>query len=69
MSMWGAVLIDIFGQDFDGDELIKLIKKLIEVDQQMIPPPPYALYIRPTMYVLLSSPFPLLLPFLFNAPR
>jgi hypothetical protein len=36
-------------QDFDGDELIKLIKKLIEVDQQMIPPPPHALYIRPTM--------------------
>ncbi|KAJ9093556.1 hypothetical protein QFC21_006397 [Naganishia friedmannii] len=35
--------------DFDGEELIKLIKKLIEVDQHMIPPPPYALYIRPTM--------------------
>ncbi|KAI5449543.1 branched-chain-amino-acid transaminase bat2 [Naganishia albida] len=35
--------------DFDADELIKLIKKLIEVDQHMIPPPPHALYIRPTM--------------------
>lgn len=36
-------------KDFDGDELIKCIKALIEVDKQMIPPPPHALYIRPTM--------------------
>ncbi|KAJ9116515.1 hypothetical protein QFC24_006748 [Naganishia onofrii] len=42
--------------DFDGDELIKLIKKLIEVDQHMIPPPPHALYIRPTIPFFPTKP-------------
>lgn len=35
---------------FEGDELIKMIKKLIEVDQDWVPSEPgYSLYIRPTL--------------------
>ncbi|WFD33886.1 branched-chain-amino-acid transaminase [Malassezia cuniculi] len=35
---------------FDGDELIKLIKKLLEIDQEWVPSEPgYSLYIRPTL--------------------
>lgn len=37
-------------QTFDGDELIKLIRKLIEMDQDWIPNQAgYSLYVRPTL--------------------
>ncbi|WFD29237.1 branched-chain-amino-acid transaminase [Malassezia sp. CBS 17886] len=35
---------------FDGDELVKLIKKLVEIDQEWVPSEPgYSLYLRPTL--------------------
>lgn len=35
---------------FDGNELIKMLKKLLEVDQEWVPAEPgYSLYIRPTL--------------------
>ncbi|KOS16475.1 branched-chain-amino-acid aminotransferase [Malassezia pachydermatis] len=36
--------------NFDGEELIKLLKKLLEIDQEWVPSEPgYSLYIRPTL--------------------
>jgi branched-chain amino acid aminotransferase len=36
-------------QDFDPDALIELISKLVKIDEHLIPPPPCALYMRPTL--------------------
>lgn len=35
--------------DFDGDAMTELIAKLVKLDEHLIPAPPNALYIRPTM--------------------
>jgi branched-chain amino acid aminotransferase len=35
--------------DFDADALIELIMALVKLDEHLIPPPPCALYMRPTM--------------------
>lgn len=45
-------LIDVLSfQDFDAEAMIELIRQLVKLDEHLIPPPPNALYIRPTMFV------------------
>ena len=59
--------LEMPGFDFDNDELIKLIAKLVEVDKDWIPSGEgYSLYLRPTViathnYLGLASPEQILL--------
>ena len=39
----------LHSQDFDPEAMIELIRQLVKLDEHLIPPPPNALYIRPTM--------------------
>jgi branched-subunit amino acid aminotransferase/4-amino-4-deoxychorismate lyase len=50
--MFTLELIDVLStQDFDAEAMIELIRQLVKLDEHLIPPPPNALYIRPTMFV------------------
>lgn len=55
--MFTLELIDVLStQDFDAESMIELIRQLVKLDEHLIPPPPNALYIRPTMFVPACEP-------------